>query len=161
MLREGEPAPDFDLPDADMNMVSLASFRNSRHVVLYFYLKDDNPGCTLEAIEFSDLEHEFTSLEAAVLGVSMDDCLCHASFRDKHGITVQLLADTEGETCARYGVLYEKVVDGKPKTCISRSTFIINKEGVLTHVMYGVSARHHAAAVLRLVRQLKSAATTT
>ncbi|HSF48038.1 MAG TPA: peroxiredoxin [Burkholderiales bacterium] len=161
MLREGDPAPDFDLPDADMNMVSLASFRNSRNVVLYFYPKDDNPGCTLEAIEFSDLEDEFTALDAAVIGVSMDDCLCHASFRDKHGITVQLLADTEGETCAQYGVLHEKVVEGKTKTCIVRSTFVINKDGVLVHVMYGVSARNHAATVLSLVRQLKSAATAT
>jgi thioredoxin-dependent peroxiredoxin len=155
MLREGEPAPDFELPDADMKMVGMAAFRDTRKVVLYFYPKDDAPSCTLEAIEFSDLENEFVALETVVLGVSMDDCLCHGSFRDKHGITVQLLSDSEGEVCAKYGVLQEKLCDGKPKVCIVRSTFVIDKEGVLRRVMYGVSARNHAHQVLALVRDLE------
>ena len=97
MLKEGEAAPGFDLPDADMEMVSLANFQGSKNVVLYFYSKDDTPGCTMEAIEFSDLEDEFAALSAVVLGVSMDDCMSHGSFRDKHGLSVQLLADAEGE----------------------------------------------------------------
>jgi peroxiredoxin Q/BCP len=73
MLKEGEAAPSFDLPDADMEMVSLAGFKGTKNVVLYFYPKDDTPGCTLEAIDFSDLEDVFSALSPVVLGVSMDD----------------------------------------------------------------------------------------
>ena len=86
MLRAGQPAPQFTLPDADMEMVSLADFRDKHNVVLYFYPKDDTPGCTREAIDFSDLENEFTELRTVVLGVSRDDCLSHGAFRDKHGL---------------------------------------------------------------------------
>ncbi|MBI4195394.1 MAG: peroxiredoxin [Betaproteobacteria bacterium] len=152
MLQPGQPAPVFDLPDADMNLVSLGSFRNHRIVVLYFYAKDDTPGCTMEAIDFSDLEDEFNNLKTVVLGVSMDDCLSHGSFRDKHGLCVQLLADVEGEVCRRYGVLQEKEMDGKRRTGVLRSTFIIDRKGVLKHALYGVSARGHAVDVLDLVR---------
>ncbi len=152
MLHPGQPAPGFDLPDADMNMVSLDSFRNRRNVVLYFYPKDDTPGCTLEAIEFSEKEDEFAALKAVVVGVSMDDCLSHGAFRDKHGLCVQLLADAEGEVCRRYGVLHDKEMDGKKKTCIVRSTFIIDRKGSLKHALYGVSPRGHAQEVVGLLK---------
>ncbi|MEO8039668.1 MAG: peroxiredoxin [Betaproteobacteria bacterium] len=155
MLNVGDPAPDFDLPDAEMEMVSLASFRGKNHVILYFYPKDDTPGCTLEAIEFSELDDEFQRRNTVVLGVSMDDCLSHGSFRDKHGLAVQLLADTEAEACERYGVLYDKQLDGgRIKRCIQRSTFIIDKQGRIARVMYGVNARGHAATVLNHVKEL-------
>jgi len=124
--------------------------------VLYFYPKDDTPGCTLEAIDFSDLQDHFLDLDTVVLGVSMDDCMSHGAFRDKHGLAVQLLADAEGEVCAQYGVLQEKDVDGnRKKRCIVRSTFLIDKNGVLRHVLYGVNARGHASDVLNLVKELK------
>lgn len=152
MLQPGQPAPAFDLPDADMNMVSLGSYKNHRNVVLYFYPKDDTPGCTLEAIDFSDLEDEFNQLKTVVLGVSMDDCLSHGSFRDKHGLCVRLLADVEGEVCRSYGVLQEKELDGKRRTAILRSTFVIDRRGVLKHALYGVNPRNHAVEVLELVR---------
>jgi len=156
MLNVGDPAPEFDLPDAEMEMVSLASFRGKRHVILYFYPKDDTPGCTLEAIDFSELDDEFRRRGAVVIGISMDDCLSHAAFRDKHGLAVQLLADTEAEVCELYGVLYEKQLDdGRKKRCIQRSTFIIDKQGRLAHVMYGVNARGHAADVLALIKELQ------
>lgn len=154
MLQPGEPAPAFDLPDADMNMVSLESFRNHHNVVLYFYLKDGTPGCTMEAIDFSDLDDEFKSLKTVVLGVSMDDCLSHGSFRDKHGLCVQLLADVEGEVCRKYGVLQEKENDGKRRLGIQRSTFIIDRKGTLQHAMYGVNPRGHAVEVLDLVKRI-------
>lgn len=154
MLQPGQPAPAFDLPDADMNMVNLSSFRGHYDVVLYFFPKDDTPGCTAEAIEFSDLEDDFTRLKTVVLGVSMDDCLSHGSFRDKHGLCVQLLADADGEVCRSYGVLYEKETDGKKKNCIMRSTFIIDRKGMLKHALYGVNPRGHAAEVLNLVRKI-------
>jgi peroxiredoxin Q/BCP len=154
MLQPGQPAPDFELPDADMNVVSLNDFRNRNAVVLYFYPHDGMPGCTMEAIDFSELDDEFAKLESVVVGVSMDDCETHGVFRDKHGLNVQLLADVEGEVCGRYGVLHEKELDGKKKMCIQRSTFIIDRKGRLQHVMYGVSARGHAAEVLDLVRSV-------
>ena len=137
-----------------MQMVGLSGFKNKNNVVLYFYPKDDTPGCTIEANEFSDLDDEFAHLDTIVLGVSMDDCLSHGSFRDKHGLTVQLLADTEGEACRKYGVLQEKEVEGKKKTCVVRSTFIIDKHGILRYTFYGVNARGHAAEVLHLVKKL-------
>jgi thioredoxin-dependent peroxiredoxin len=156
MLNVGDPAPDFDLPDAEMEMVSLASFRGKRHVILYFYPKDDTPGCTLEAIDFSERDDEFRRRGAVVIGISMDDCLSHAAFRDKHGLAVQLLADTEAEVCELYGVLYEKQLDdGRKKRCIQRSTFIIDKQGRLARVLYGVNARGHAAEVLALIKELQ------
>ena len=91
MLRAGQSAPLFTLPDADMEMVSLAEFRDRMNVVLYFYPKDDTPGCTREAIDFSDRENDFAELKTTVLGVSRDDCLSHGAFRDKHGLSVRLL----------------------------------------------------------------------
>ena len=154
MLQAGQAAPEFDLPDADMQMVGLSRFKNKNHVVLYFYPKDDTPGCTIEAIEFSDLDDEFAHLDTIVLGISMDDCLSHGSFRDKHGLTVQLLADTDGEACRRYGVLQEKEVEGKKKTGVVRSTFIIDKRGILRYAFYSVNARGHAEEILNLVKEL-------
>jgi peroxiredoxin Q/BCP len=135
-----------------MELVTLSAFKGSKTVVLYFYPKDDTPGCTLEAIDFSELEDAFVSLNAVVLGVSMDDCMSHGSFRDKHGISVELLADTEGEVCRSYGVLQEKEVEGKRKTGILRSTFVIDRGGVVRHALYGVNPRGHAAEVLNLLR---------
>ena len=154
MLRPGQPAPGFNLPDADMNLVSLDSFRNRRNVVLYFYPKDDTPGCILEAIEFSEKEDDFVALKTVVVGVSMDDCLSHGAFRDKHGLCVQLLADADGEVCRRYGVLHDKELDGKKKTCIVRSTFIIDRKGMLRQALYGVNPRGHAQEILRLLKNI-------
>lgn len=153
MLRTGRPAPGFELPDADMNVVRLDSFRN-QNVVLYFYPRDDTPGCTMEAIGFSELDDQFAKLKTVVLGVSMDDCLSHSAFRDKHGLSVQLLSDMEGEVCGHYGVLQEKAYDGTTKLCIQRSTFIIDGNGTVKHAMYGVRPRGHAAEVLDLVKHL-------
>lgn len=155
MVQAGQSAPGFELPDADMQAVSLDGFRNRSNVVLYFYPKNDTPGCTMQAIDFSDLLDEFTALETVVLGISMDDCLSHGSFRDKHGLAIQLLADIDGDVCANYGVLHEKEHEGRKKTCIQRSTFIIDKRGVLRHALYGVSPRGHAAEVLGLIRNLQ------
>ena len=152
LLKPGQAAPMFELPDADFNLVSLEAFRDRRTVVLYFYLRDGTPGCTMEAIDFSELEDDFSRMGAVVIGVSMDDCMAHGAFRDEHGLSVQLLADPDGEVCQRYGVLQEKEHEGRRKTCVLRSTFIIDRKGLLKHALYGVSARGHAAEVLGLVK---------
>ena len=154
MLEPGQLAPTFDLPDADLNIVSLGDFRNERNVVVYFYPRDDTPGCTMEAIDFSELDDDFSRLHTVVIGVNMDDCLSHGAFRDKHGLSVQLLSDPDGEVCQAYGVLHEKEHEGRKRTCIVRSTFIIDRNGTLKHTLYGVSPRGHAAEVLNLVKRV-------
>jgi thioredoxin-dependent peroxiredoxin len=154
MLQVGSHAPAFELPDAGMEMIRLSSFRGKKNVVLYFYPRDDTPGCTIQAIDFSDHETDFTSRDTVVFGISRDDCLSHASFRDKHGLSVQLLSDTESEVCRKYDVLVEKHVDGVVKHCVSRSTFIIDKKGILRHVLRDVTPRAHAGTVLKLVREI-------
>lgn len=154
MLKSGDAAPNFQLPDADMAPVKLADFKGKNNIVLYFYPKDDTPGCTLEAIEFSDLEDDLRGQDTVVMGVSRDDCLSHADFRDKHGLAVRLLADTEGQICSKYGVWQEKEKDGVKKMGIVRSTFIIDKKGIIRHALYGVTAKGHAHEVLQLVKGL-------
>jgi peroxiredoxin Q/BCP len=154
VLQAGTEAPHFELADADMHMFSLSEQRG-KHIVLYFYPKDDTPGCTMEANEFSDHEEEFAKYNAKVVGISRDDCISHASFRDKHGLSVQLLADPDGRICKKYGVLYEKEVDGHKVLAIQRSTFIIDKQGKLRHVLYGVHAHGHAHEVIKLIKEMK------
>ena len=153
MLQPGSPAPDFSLPDADMEMFKLSKLRG-KNVVLYFYPKDDTPGCTTEAIEFSDLEDEFTKHGTKVVGISRDDCISHGEFRDKHGLAVDLLADTEGKVCEKYGVWQEKEKDGIRKMCLVRSTFVLDTNGVIRHAQYGVVAKGHAAEILNFVKTL-------
>jgi len=155
MLKVGQSAPDFEIPDADMNLVCLSQFRGINSVVVYFYPKDDTPGCTTEAIEFSDLQDEFANLDAIVLGISRDDCLTHGAFRDKHGLAVSLLADTDAEVCEDYGVMFDREVEGLgTKRSLMRSTFIIDKQGVLRDAFYGVNPRGHAREILERVRGL-------
>lgn len=115
-----------------MNLVCLADFRGIQNVVPYFYPQDDAPGCTMQAIDFSELLDDFARLDAVVIGVSRDDCFSHGACRDKHGLRVCLLADTDAEACEPYGALLDREVDGKgKKRCLQRSTFIIDKQGVL------------------------------
>lgn len=154
MLKAGDRAPDFELPDADMEIVNLSDYQDKQHVVLYFYVRDDTPACTTLAIEFSDLEDQFSRLGCAVLGVSRDDCISHGQFRDKHGISVRLLADKDSTVCRQYGVLVEKEVDGVMKETVQRSTFIIDRTGIIRHALYGIHPKGHAVQVLQLVKEL-------
>jgi peroxiredoxin Q/BCP len=154
-LVSGIEAPHFELPDSDMQNFSLASQQGKKNVVLYFYPKDDTPGCTMEANEFTALEDEFSKLDSIVIGISRDDCLSHASFRDKYGLSVLLLSDPDARICKRYGVMYEKEVDGQKKLSSKRSTFVIDRNGKLRHVMYGVQAHGHAQDILNLIKEMK------
>ncbi len=155
MLQAGQPAPTFELPDADMQTVCLEEFRGKKHVILYFYPRDGTPGCTMEAIDFSDHEGQFIKHDCVILGISRDDCITHAAFRDKHGLSIGLLSDTEGEVCRQYGVLQNKENEGVSRECLVRSTFVIDKKGVIRHAVYGVSPRHHAAEVYDVVKKLR------
>ncbi len=151
MLNPGDKAPDFTVPDSDMQIVNLQDFLGKQNMVLYFYPKDDTPGCTIEALEFTDLEDEFSAKDTVVVGVSRDTCVSHGAFRDKHGLTVRLLADIEGELCEAYGVWQEKEKNGEKKMGIVRSTFIIDKAGAIKEAMYDVKPKGHAQAVLDLL----------
>ena len=155
MLQPGQTAPQFSLPDSDMKMVNSADFLGKKHLVIYFYPKDDTTGCTIEAVELTELIDDFQHLDALVFGISRDNCASHAAFRDKHGLTVQLLADTEGEVCKTYGVWQEKEKNGEKRMGIVRSTFVIDKDGILRHAMYDVKPKGHAGFVLDLVRRVK------
>ena len=154
-LKAGMDAPQFQLADADMVTFSLAAQRGVKNIVLYFYPKDDTTGCTIEANEFSALDDDFAALDTQVVGISRDDCLSHASFRDKYGLSVLLLADTESVVCKKYGVLYDKVVDGHKKVSIQRSTFVIDKSGKLRHALYAVHVHGHADEILKLIKEMK------
>ena len=153
MLKAGDRAPDFSLPDADMSITESAAF-SGRPYVIYFYPKDDTPGCTMEGLEFTELMAEFEEVGATVIGVSKDTCVSHAQFRDKYGLSVGLLADVEGQLCDAYGVWQEKEKHGEKKMGIVRSTFIVDRGGIIRHAMYDIKPKGHAEQVLELVRGL-------
>lgn len=154
MLSKNDPAPDFTIPDQDEVPVRLSDFKGRSNVVLYFYPKDDTPGCTIEAKQFTDLADAFGLAETSVIGVSRDTCESHQAFISKFGLKVRLLADTEGEVCERYGVLQEKEKNGEKKIGIVRSTFLIDKDGKLADVQYGVTADGHAQEMLVKAKRL-------
>jgi peroxiredoxin Q/BCP len=156
MLKVGQAAPTFVLPDADMEPIDIAQFQGKTHVILFFYPKDDTPGCTLEATDFSDHEDEFARHDCTIIGISRDECIKHAEFRDKHGISVRLLSDAEGSACKQYGVWQAREVGGVKKQGIVRSTFVIDKHGVVRLALYGVNAKGHALDMLRAVKELNS-----
>jgi peroxiredoxin Q/BCP len=154
MLQPGDKAPVFTLPNADMEPVDVERLIGKRNLVIYFYPKDDTPGCTMEALEFSDLQSELDAAQTEVIGISRDTCVSHGAFRDKHGLTIQLLADPDGEVCEAYGVWQEKEAHGEKRMGIVRSTFVVDKGGLVRHAIYDVKPKGHAAQVLDLVRTL-------
>ncbi|OOZ37867.1 peroxiredoxin [Solemya velesiana gill symbiont] len=154
MLKLGDPAPNFELPNADLEMTQLADFSGKKNLVLYFYPKDDTPGCTIEALEFSDLHDEFSELDTEILGISHDNCLSHGAFRDKHGLTIRLLADIDGVMCEDYDVWREKEAHGEKRMGILRSTFVIDKNGIVQHPLYDTKPKGHVEQVLELVKAL-------
>ena len=154
MLEKNQPAPDFSALNQANEVVKLSDFRGRQNVILYFYPKDDTPGCTIEANQFTEFANDFAAADTVVIGVSKDTCESHQAFIDKYALKVELLADTTGELCENYGVWQEKEKDGVKKMGIVRSTFLINKEGVLKEVIYGVTPDGHAAEMLEKVKQL-------
>jgi peroxiredoxin Q/BCP len=156
LLKVGENAPTFSLPDADMETIDLADCLGKKRIVLFFYGRDGTPGCTKEATDFSDHEGEFNKYDCLLFGISRDDCMKHAEFRDKEGIGLSLLSDTDGKVCKQYGVWQSKEVDGHKKFGIVRSSFIIDRSGIIRHALYNVNYKGHALDVLRLVKELNS-----
>ena len=154
MLEKQQPAPVFSSVNQNNKVINLSDFAGQKNVILYFYPKDDTPGCTIEANQFTALASEFAALDTVVIGVSKDDCNSHLAFIDKFGLKIDLLADTSGELCDAYGVWQEKEKKGVKKMGIVRSTFLINKTGVLEEAIYGVTADGHAQEMLQRIREM-------
>ena len=147
MIEQGNPAPDFELRSDSGETVKLSDFRG-QPVVLYFYPKDDTPGCTTEACEFRDAYDVFRERGAEVLGVSPDDVASHGKFKSKYELPFTLLADPEHEVAEKYGVWGERSSYGKTSMGITRSTFIIDKDGNIARAMLGIKPAGHAQEVL-------------
>ena len=147
MIAEGAPAPDFTLTSDSGTEVTLSKLRG-KPVVLYFYPKDDTPGCTTEACEFRDAYDVFRERGAEVLGVSPDDVASHEKFKTKYELPFTLLADPDHAVAEEYGVWGEKKFAGKTYLGIKRSTFIIDADGNVARAMLGIKPAGHAASVL-------------
>ena len=145
---EGEKAPDFRLKDQDGKDHSLSDYGGKR-LALYFYPKDDTPGCTIEACSFRDGFAELKKAGITVLGVSMDSAESHGKFAEKYSLQFPLLADTEGKACKAYGVLGEKSFFGKKIYGIRRATFLIGADGKIAKVFINVKPNGHAKEVLK------------
>jgi thioredoxin-dependent peroxiredoxin len=158
-VKEQEPAPDFTLPAIGNDdvvkdgQVQLSALQN-HVVVLYFYPKDDTPGCTAEACSFRDANHLMQKRGVVVLGVSADDLASHQKFAEKYGLPFTLLADTDTRVSQLYGVWKEKNMYGKKYLGVNRETFLIDKEGIVRKAWHKVSAAEHAQEVLDTIESL-------
>ena len=148
-----QPAPDFTLPQTDGTEVTLSDLKGSI-VVLYFYPRDDTPGCTKEAIAFSEHLQAFVDQNAKVFGISKDTVAKHEKFTNKHALTVPLLSDAEGSVCESYGVWVEKNMYGKKSMGIERATYLLNTDGTIAQIWRKVKVPGHAEAVLDAVKAL-------
>ncbi|WP_229737476.1 thioredoxin-dependent thiol peroxidase [Primorskyibacter flagellatus] len=153
MPEAGQPAPDFTLPQDGGDPVTLSALR-PKPVVLFFYPKDDTPGCTIENKDFTAMRADFDAAGAVVLGVSKDSVDKHAKFRGKHDLSVILLSDAEGDVCESYGVWGEKKMYGKTFMGITRATFLIGPDGKVAQVWPKVKVEGHAEEVLAVVKAL-------
>jgi len=153
-LEVGSLAPDFTLKNADGQELSLKQFRG-KWVVLYFYPKDNTPGCTTEALDFTALKEEFENANAVILGISPDTCESHQKFMQKHHLNIILLSDPEHTVLNKYGVWQLKKRYGREYMGVVRTTFLIDPEGGIRHVWHNVKVKGHAAEVLDKIKALQ------
>jgi peroxiredoxin Q/BCP len=153
MLTSGDKAPDFTLPRDGGGEASLSGLFPKK-VVLYFYPKDDTPGCTTEALDFTRLADQFASAGTVVVGVSKDSVKAHEKFCKKHGLGIVLVSDEAGDTCERYGVWAEKSMYGRTYMGIERTTFLIDGTGKIARIWPKVKVNGHADEVLDAARAL-------
>lgn len=150
----GDIAPDFSLPATGGKTVSLSDYKGKSAVVLYWYPKDMTPGCTTEACSFRDLEQEFKDAGAVILGVSMDSIKSHENFAAKHSLPFTLLSDEDKTVSTAYDVFKEKSMYGKTFLGIVRTTFVIDKAGIIRKVWPKVKVDGHVDEVLEFIKQL-------
>ncbi|MDI6721683.1 MAG: thioredoxin-dependent thiol peroxidase [Candidatus Aenigmarchaeota archaeon] len=151
-LKIGDKAPDFSLPDSDGNLIRLSDFLGQYvvlYVVLYFYPKDDTPGCTTEACEFNRDEKKFHLKSIKIIGISADSPKIHKKFAEKYKLHFTLLSDIDHKVCEKYGVWIEKNMYGKKYMGIARTTFIIDRKGVIKNIYEKVKPEDHSKEVLK------------
>jgi len=153
MIEAGQPAPDFTLPDQNGDLITLSKLKG-KPIVLYFYPKDDTPGCTREACDFRDGYSAFKKAGATILGISPDDTSSHAKFAEKFKLPFTLLSDEGAKTCQAYGVWKEKNMYGKKYLGVERTTFVIDAQGMVRRVFPKVKVEGHADKVLEAIQAL-------
>ncbi|QKX01281.1 thioredoxin-dependent thiol peroxidase [Wolbachia endosymbiont of Dipetalonema caudispina] len=154
-LTVGNNAPDFSLPTDSGENLSLSNFFDKKNVVLYFYPKDDTPGCTIEAKDFKDKINDFSSFDTVIIGVSKDSIKCHANFKAKYSLPFYLVSDENIEILEKYGVWVEKSMFSKKYMGIERTTFLINKKGKIVNIWKNVKVNKHVDKVLEQVKKIK------
>lgn len=152
-LREGDYAPDFTLDSDKGGSITLSELRG-KNVVLYFYPKDDTPGCTIEGKEFSNYIDDFEDAKTIVIGISRDDTTSHQRFKQKCDLSVTLVSDIDGTVCEAYAVWVEKNMYGKKYMGIQRDTFLVDKKGMIKKIWHKVKVEGHAREVLEEARKL-------
>lgn len=153
VVTEGNKAPEFSIAASNGKTVSLKDFKGKKNVVLYFYPKDNTPGCTLEACAFRDHHADFEKADTVILGISKDSLKSHDSFIQKFGLPFILLSDTDAEVCNLYGVFKEKNMYGKKVMGIERTTLVIDKSGVVQKIYPKVKVDGHIEQVLGFIRE--------
>lgn len=153
-LQTGNFAPDFIIETDSIGEFSLSAQKDKKNVVIYFYPKDDTPGCTIEANDFTKLEKDFARNDTIILGVSKDDIKSHGKFREKYCLTFPLGYDETGSVCDAYGSWVEKSMYGKKYMGIQRDTFLIGKDGKIAAIWRKVKVDGHAQEVLEAARKL-------
>lgn len=154
MLHVGDTCPDFSLPADGGEVISLKDFAGKKNLVLYFYPKDDTPGCTMEAKDFRDHIDAFTKANTVVVGVSKDSVAKHDKFKAKHCLPFALISDESDDLCEQFGVWGEKSMYGKTYMGITRATFLIGKDGKIAHSWPKVKVDGHVKEVLAAAQQL-------
>ena len=152
MIKEGKKAPDFSGKNQDGKPVKLSSFKTKKNIVLYFYPKDMTPGCTTEACDFKDQFKKFKN--TIIIGISADSSERHQKFIDKYNLPFELIADENKKICEKYGVWQEKKLYGKTYMGIVRSTFIIDKTGIVQKIFTKVKVKCHVAEVLETLKKI-------
>lgn len=156
-LQVGDTAPDFTLPTDGGGKINLSSFKG-RNVVLFFYPKDDTPGCTTESCGFRDALPDFEALDAAVIGVSKCSVKKHDTFKEKYNLNFPLASDEKSDVCERYGIWVEKSLYGKKYMGIERTTFLIGKDGTIAAIWHQVKVGGHVDEVRNALKKLEKAA---
>ena len=155
MVEKGEKAPEFKLPDKDENEIDLKDY-DGKWLVLYFYPKDNTPGCTTEAKDFTSAKGDFDALGAEVIGVSPDSTKSHCKFAEKHDLDITLLSDTEKEVLKKYDAWGKKKMYGREFEGVIRSTYLIDPEGKIAHAWPKVRVKGHVDDVLKKLKESKS-----